>query len=52
MKDELHIVPDLCDGKAIYHVCIGDEYITTYTSWENLCENINEDIETKLKEED
>lgn len=51
MKDELHIVPDLCDEEAIYHVLIGDEYITTYTSWEDLCENINEDIETKLKEE-
>lgn len=50
MKGGLHIIPDLCNEEAIYYVFIGDEYIALYTSWEDLCENIGEDIKTKLKE--
>ena len=50
MKGELHIIPDLCNEEAIYYVFIGDEYMTVYLSWEDLCENLGKDIKTKLKE--
>lgn len=49
MKHELHVYPILNGNHVVYMVYLGEEYLTIYTSWEQMCKELNGLIETKLK---
>lgn len=49
MKNELHVYPILNGDHVVYMVYLGEEYLTIYTSWEQMCNGLKELIETKLK---
>lgn len=49
MKHELHVYPILNGEHVVYMVYLGEEYLTIYTSWEQMCNGLPELIETELK---